>query len=67
MTFPAAKQRTAALHSPYDLRSETHRLLGTARWRHYECAKQEWIEQHPHATPGAYEEAVKRIAAEFGI
>lgn len=52
-------------------RSE-HEALGRrpiteTQWWRYEHAKQQWIADHPEATPQQYQAAMLRIALECGV
>ena len=33
----------------------------------YELAKQDWLAEHPEATPSEYQAAMRRIAEELGL
>ncbi len=33
----------------------------------YESAKQDWIEEHPNATPQQYEQAMQELARQFNV
>lgn len=37
------------------------------RWRQYESEKAQWIDMHPQATAKEYEQAIKKLAEEFGV
>lgn len=45
----------------------THEPCYFHQYASYQLAKNEWVKQHPEATPEQYEEAMKALARNFGI